>query len=117
MEALSTSPELEDLMDDPHRFGLPTLEEYMKNPSRWKIKEDEVVDGIDAGDRNLGCTQEYYVEQYKMDSLEHATQTMRNMAGSVKAFKYDPQVIPAQQGIKLRITFRLKEEHVIQSPG
>lgn len=102
---------VEDIMEHPHLYGLPTFEEFCKNKSRWMKDPEEALVSIDAGDKNLRCKQEYFVEKYKVKSLEAAAYLMIEMAGSVDAFKCDPQVVPSQDHESiLRVTFLRKRD-------
>lgn len=40
---------VEDIARNPHRFGLPTYEEFCKNPTKWRRRDDEAMTRLTEG--------------------------------------------------------------------
>lgn len=108
--------EIGELASNPKKFGLPTIEEFAKNPEKYKnmATADELLSQIDKGSMTLNrhvVAHEYYVGPYKCDSLEHAERVMRdsNIVLNTKSMK--PEVIDIGAGkCKIRVTFQLPDE-------
>jgi len=63
---------LEDLMDNPAKYGLPSFQQFVKNPELLRGATDELFGQIDKGSQNIKDVREhkYYWMGHKMDSLE-----------------------------------------------
>jgi len=101
---------LEDIISNPTRFGMPTFEEFRKNKEKYLGRADDMIAAIDRGDPLLGCRQKYYVEHYRVESLEHAERIARDMGLSLfHDFVIDPQLRPDDSGgFYNEVTFRAK---------
>lgn len=44
---------IDDIMADPHRFGAPTFEEFIKNPKRWRKNPDGQMIALTEGPQNF----------------------------------------------------------------
>jgi hypothetical protein len=105
---------IEELEQNPNKFGAPTFEQFRANKERYMGRYDDVVASIDSGDKLLGCRQKYYVENYRVESLEHAERLCADMGASIhdsNAWALDPQVVPDSSvtGYHLEVNFRLKK--------
>ena len=91
---MSPLPEsLEDLEQNPNKYGMPTLDEFSRNREKYMGREDDEIAAIDAGDPALGCRQKYYVEHYRVDSLEQAQRIALDMGLNLfHDFIVDPQL-------------------------
>lgn len=112
--------DIQELQENPTKFGAPTFEEFSRNRERYMGRYDDMLAAIDKGDTLLKCKQKYYVENYRVDSLEHAERVARDMGANIHNedhFVIDPQVKPdsSVRGFHLEVTFRLKRELVKRS--
>ncbi len=41
--------QLADLSENPNKYGLPTFEEFAKNPDKWRYGSNQIVNAIDRG--------------------------------------------------------------------
>ena len=105
---------IEDLVECPSKFGMPTLEEitrkhYSKREAFYG-REDEEIAAIDRGDPILGCRQKYYVEGYRVESLEQAERIARDMGLNLfHDFVVHPQLRPdGAASFYNEVTFRSK---------
>jgi hypothetical protein len=111
---------LEDLQNNPGKFGIPSLEEVMRPNYNKKDeffgREDDEIAAIDRGDKLLGCIQRYYITdgngEFRVDSLEEAERISVDMGLSLfHDFIIDPQLTPDSEtakGFYNRVTFKSK---------
>jgi hypothetical protein len=108
------SPSLEDLQNDPNKYGLPTFEQFRKDKHKWRLHQttDDTMACVDAGDRNLKAHQRYYVNGYWVPSLESAEIHAKNMGLDLhEHFNFFPQVIhePGERlGYYIAVHFRVQ---------
>lgn len=103
---------IEEVLDNPKLYGLPNFEEFVANKSKWMGSQEDGIANIDAGDRNLQCKQEYYIEKYKIESLEKCERIAKEMGYSLFTdFEWNPQVCPTQDWKPvLKVQFKIKRE-------
>jgi hypothetical protein len=101
---------IEDLAENPAKFGMPTLAEFIRNKEKYMGRHDDEVAAVDRGDPVLGCRQRYYLEHYRVDSLEQAERIAIDMGLSLHHdFVIDPQLRPdGAAGFYNEVTFRRK---------
>ena len=74
---------LEDLFDDPTKYGAPTLEEFCKNPDRYRFRKDHLLSIADDGSKleglkkRLGVTR-WEIDGYKFDNPEQVENYCRD---------------------------------------
>ncbi|OPZ23000.1 MAG: hypothetical protein BWZ03_00668 [bacterium ADurb.BinA186] len=91
---------LEQLAADPKKFGLPTFEEFRKNPSAYKFDEEARLGTVDAGSVILRNIKRhiYYVNGYKCDSLEKAQDVAKNMGFVLGSVNPEPDMQRSTDG-------------------
>ena len=70
---------VDDLLDNPNKYGLPTFQEFAKNPAKWKQGVEELFEIVDKGSTELNRLirkHEYRILGYKCDSLEEVQRIM-----------------------------------------
>lgn len=107
---MRTPDSIEELTENPSKFGMPTFEEFSKNKEKWMGREDDEITAIDCGDPLLGCRQKYYLENYRVESLEQAERIARDMGLNLfHDFIVHPQLRPdGGAGFYNEVTFRVK---------
>ena len=71
-----------DVMSDPTRFGLPTFDNFKKNPERYLGQVEDLLSCLEKGSEILGgYVRKHiaYVEGYRVRSYEEAQRVLRNM--------------------------------------
>lgn len=106
---------IEELAEDPTKYGAPTAEEFSRNKEKYLGRPDDEIAAIDRGDPILKCKQVYYIEadaRYRLDSLEQAERIARDMGASLfHDFAACPQLRPNDSGgFYNEVTFRLKSQ-------
>lgn len=86
--------EFADIVDDPKKYGMPTFQEFAKNPDAYRLSDDFMLGVIDAGDKNLKEVKRhiYKVFGYKTKSLAEAERIARNHGYSITSMKCKPEV-------------------------
>jgi hypothetical protein len=107
---MAVAESIEELAENPTKFGMPTFSEFSKNKEKWMGRADDEIAAIDRGDPMLGCRQKYYVEQYRVESLEQAERIARDMGHDLfHDFVVHPQLRPdGGAGFYNEVTFRVK---------
>ncbi len=73
--------EMEDVMMDPKRYGVPTFAEFCKNPDKWRKAEDLLFASISNGGdlvRSFIKDMEFEFMGYKTKSLEEIERIAKN---------------------------------------
>jgi hypothetical protein len=105
--------QLEDILADPHKYGLPTFSEFCKNKAKWMPDPMAEINSVDRGDPMLGCFQKYFVEDKRGKRfgplpLEMIEAISLDMGLSLEHdFIKDPQLRPnGAGGFFNEVTFR-----------
>lgn len=103
---------IDDIAENPTKFGMPTLDEFTRNKEKWMGRDDDEIAAIDRGDPVLGCRQRYYIENYRVESLEQAERIARDMGLNLfHDFVVHPQLRPDHgAGFYNEVTFRPKRD-------
>lgn len=100
---------LDEVIADPKKFGLPTFEEFKKNPKLLKIRTD-LFDSIDNGPQRLLKNHiqkiRYQWKGYYFDKLEQVATAIENDGYDPKDLDYQPELIP-QGGGKCNVVVRI----------
>lgn len=106
----------DDLAENPKLYGLPTLEEFAKDPSLYTsaFSASDLMAQIDRGSQQLNrhvTGHEYYVGTYRCESLEKAERMMADMGFNASTRNMKPEVIDEGAGkCKIKVTFELPDE-------
>ncbi len=88
---------VDEILEDPSRYGLPTFEQFSKNPSAWRFGDEYLLESVDAGSKilNKGFRKyTYEIAGYKTDSLEEVQRIAGNEGLNLKTMEMRPRVIP-----------------------
>lgn len=100
-QAFAESTDVEEVFENPHKFGMPTFEEFAKNSEKYLGREDDAFAQIDQGSKNLDRHVQrhiYEIEGYRCKSLEEVEKVARSQGISLGALDYQPQVMPLGGG-------------------
>jgi len=105
MDSSEQQPELtlEDIYADPNRFGLPTFDEFVKRPERYRESPTRLFDSVERGSqirglRDLIQREEFYIDGYKARSLEDVERIANNQGYRLDQLEIKPQIIPQGNG-------------------
>jgi hypothetical protein len=107
---------VEDLASNPKKYGLPTIEEFARDPERFRagVTSSDLMAQIDRGSQMLNrhvTHHEYWVGEYRCESLEAADRMLSEMGIAVTAHNFKPEVIDTGAGkCKVKVTFKLPDE-------
>jgi hypothetical protein len=86
---------LKDIMRNPEKFGMPTFDEYCRNPDKYKIREDEILsvvsDGVDIL-RNAVVEQVYHIKGYKVKTLEKIESIAKDLGWEMTELDIKPEL-------------------------
>lgn len=77
-----TDAELDDLIENPAKYGAPSWEEFQKHPEKFRKRKDHLFAVADASSKKLGkviTKQVYWMDGVKCDTPEKAQETMYNL--------------------------------------
>lgn len=86
---------LEDIAANPEKFGLPTFDEFCKNPDKYRIRDDDtlicVEDGVNVLRRDVR-KQIYHILGYKVDTLEKVEQVAKDHGWNMSQMDIKPNL-------------------------
>lgn len=104
--------ELQDILDNPKKFGLPTYEEFSKNPDKWKAAKNDLLAQADESSKThlkkLIRKQHYEFNGYQFKTLEQVERAILDHGLEVSQCEMYPQVIPDGDKCDIVIEFRSK---------
>jgi len=92
---------IEEVMLDPHRYGMPTLEEFSKDPSKWKNPSEYLLEQVDKGSKILTSGFKKYtfeIAGYRCVSLEEVQFVATCEGLDWATMEIKPMVIPGSFG-------------------
>jgi hypothetical protein len=106
----------EDVMNDPTAFGMPTFDEFARNPETLLGKADERLQEVDRGSTNLNKVVKrhiYEIEGYRCRTLEEVERVAKSMGINLKEMDYQPQMEPNTSGkFDIKVKFVSKAERI-----
>lgn len=97
------SRETEDMSDDvimnPHKYGMPTFAEFARDPEKYLGRPDEVLALADEGCSILRKGKalrrhQYEIEGYKCKTIEEVQKVAAQQGIPLETLDYRPQVLP-----------------------
>lgn len=106
---------LEEIQNNPGKFGAPTFEEFKRNRSKYLGKKDDTFGIIDHGSRNLRRAVNkhiYEIEGYQCKTLEEVERVAKEQLGlDINDLDYRPDIIPQGGGrCDIKVKFISKAE-------
>lgn len=115
MELKRRPDSIEELAEDPAKYGMPTFEEFCRDKSKWLGRPDDELAAIDRGDPVLGVRQVYYIQtrssgECRLESLEQFERIARDEGfDPFHDYYVDPQIRDdGFNGLHNHVTFRPK---------
>ncbi|NDD54407.1 hypothetical protein EBZ39_11125 [bacterium] len=104
----------DDIMQDPTKFGMPTFDEFAKNPETLLGREDERLTEVERGSVILGKTVKRYIyeiEGYRCKTLQEVERVALSMGINLKELDYQPQMETNTSGkFDIKVKFVSKAE-------
>jgi hypothetical protein len=115
---MTTNNPLDDIdliWDNPHKFGMPTFEEFCKDPDKWRQKEDEQFALADKGSsilKHYVTKQIYEIDGYRCRSLDEVDKIAKSQGYSLDQLEFSPVIIPdVGRKCKLLVRFRIRKNN------
>ncbi len=103
------------ILDDPRSVGLPTFDEFVKNPEILLGKEDEILQRVDVGTQNdRGNTKKitYEIYGYQCKTLHEVERVARNMGINLREIEYIPVKERGSAGkYEFKVIFMSKQDY------
>lgn len=115
-EKIADVKDADEIFEDPHKFGLPTFDEFARNRDKYLGREDDRFSEADAGSKALNKHVQrhvYEIEGYRCKTLEEVERVARNQGIPLKELDYQPQVVPTSAGkcdLLVRFVSKTKRE-------
>ena len=121
-ETYKSEASLDDMIDRPHKYGLPTIEEYAANPEKYRKGVEELFEIVDKGSTSLNRLirkHEYRIMGYKCKTLEEVHKIMSAEGKTISDYTAKPELIDNLTAGKLTciVTFVLKDNGGIIGNG
>lgn len=100
---------LDEIIQNPNKFGAPTFEEFKRNKSKYVGRDDDSLAIVDKGSNNL-CrvveNQIYEIEGFRCKTLEEVERIAGDYGIPLRELDYRPELIPQGGGkAKMLIKF------------
>jgi hypothetical protein len=92
---------IDDILEKPSRFGLPTFEEFKKNPEKYLGRDDEALASVDEAGfmlKNILKRVKFEIEGYRCKTLEEVERVAKNQGIPLKELDYYAQLVPQGGG-------------------
>ena len=103
-----------DLMAIARAHGMPTFDQFYRDPSILLGRDDEILASADAGSRNLDRHVQrhmYEIEGYRCKTLEEVERVALSQGINIRELDYRPQVMPTGAGkCDILVRFVSKEQ-------
>lgn len=113
-QAEFSATSLDEVQENPNKFGAPTWDEFKRNYSRWQITEDEALAQVDKGSQWLHARVSKYrfeIEGYRCKTLEEVERIANSQGIPIQDLDYRPEMIPQGCGkAEILVKFVSKSE-------
>lgn len=92
---------IDEVYDDPHAFGMPTLQEFAKNRTKWVGRDDEILESASAGGEDIKKKYRrhiYEIEGFKCRTLEEVERVASSQGIPLRSLDYRAILVPTGAG-------------------
>jgi len=101
-----TTATVEDLLDNPTKYGAPTFEEFKRYPDRYRKRDDDALSSADVGSSNLAHLvkkQFYFLKtasgrSIKCKTLEQVEHVAKQEGINLRLLEMRPELRQAGEG-------------------
>ena len=93
--AFTRETTIEDLWNDPAKYGLPTFEQFAENPEILRAKATQVLADADAGSTQLNRLVKkhyYFIDGYRCNSIEEVERIALNQGYDLSKLQMKPEL-------------------------
>lgn len=105
MKRIEAATSMEDLQGDPKAYGLPTFEEFQRQPDLWRVKKDQSFAALDAGFTNHKMQSLLKKAKYKIHGL--AVPSLEYAERAVMDYGYTIEDLKLTDGQKSKLKFEM----------
>lgn len=69
----------EDIMANPHEYGIPSFAEFARNPAKWRARADEAFASIEKGSEMLGKVVRKHTYKFKKGTKEWTCKSLEEV--------------------------------------
>ena len=90
----------DDLVKDPKKYGLPTFEEFCKNPKAFRKNPEESFLHAETGSTIFykNVKHRWFIDGFECKSLEEVERIARDQGYEISDLDLEPEIIPAGGG-------------------
>lgn len=83
-----------------NEFSIPSLEEFSKNPDKYRANQEQKFIEVDEGSQNLKNVQRhiYEIEGFRCKNLEEVQKVAKNQGIPFTELDYKPEIMPMGGG-------------------
>lgn len=104
---------LDDILDNPKKFGIPTFEDFAKSPEKYRTSLEHLFESVDRGSSALNrliIKHEYLILGHRADSLEQVQRIMTEEGYTLDQLTIQPELHKETAGkLKVVVSFIPKE--------
>lgn len=104
--------DLAEILESPTKFGLPTFDEFARNPEKYREAADELFKSADHGSDNIRkmvTKHIYFVEGIECKTLEMAERVIKEEGLKMSDMEMYPTIVP-DVGLKCQIKVEFKRK-------
>lgn len=106
---------LDEIMSSPEEYGMPTFDQFRKNPDNYRKRSDHTLEIVERGSQLIGGSiekYEFWIYGYKCKTLHEVQRIAGNMGIANKDLKMISELIPgvAHKGT-MKINFMSKADY------
>ena len=92
--------DLEMVLNNPSKYGLPTFDEFCKKPELLLGRDDEQLGSVDGGSKFVKEISKhvYFLEGYKCENLEEVERMAGNMGYAIRDLDWIPELRHGSNG-------------------
>jgi hypothetical protein len=121
LAAFAEAIDLDEVIANPHKFGAPTLEEFCRDPGKWREPANHIWDLMDDSKTKLKkiLRKKYYKvvsgpNEYKTDTIEKAFTICQSEGINTNDIVWLPEIVQYDSmKMDIVITIKSKARHAL----
>ena len=105
--------QLQDIVDDPSKYGAPTFDEFRRHPEKWLGRADDSLSSADQGSQFLKNVKRhiYEIEGYRCKTIEEVEKIAASQGIPLRMLDYRAELVPIGGGkADILVKFISKEQ-------
>lgn len=104
---------VEEVLANPGKYGVPTVQEFAKNPDKWRDTLDKKLARFDQSTqtfKNIVEKQTYKIAGYEVRTLEEVERIARDEGIRLLDCNFAPQIVPSGNNGKCKIVVEFRRK-------